>query len=166
MVPPPQPLAAATAITNSSMPTSVCHLRRRDGKQKINSAARAPLPPSPSVLSVGLRYPATLAPAVVMVSVAVTGCVPEMLGGCVTEHVGELIAAAGLLVRAHASVTVPAKAPLGVTVMGEVAFAPAEEMVIGAPLSEKDGVIVGAVTVIVMLVVSVRVPELPDTFAE
>ena len=97
-------------------------------------------------------------------TVPVTTCVLEIAAGCVTVQVGGSTAAAGLLVRAQASVTVPVKPPLGVTVIVEVAFAPADVMLIGVALSEKAEVTVVPPTVSATFVVSVRVPEVPDTF--
>jgi hypothetical protein len=66
-------------------------------------------------------------------------------------------------VTAQESVTLPVKPPLGVTVMVEVPLAPADAMFVGVPLSEKAGVTGALGTVIAMVVVAVRLPEVPVT---
>ena len=62
---------------------------------------------------------------VFMVSVEVTACVPEIAGGCVTEHVGRFTAPDGPPPMTHANTTFPVKPLPGVIVMFEVAEAPA-----------------------------------------
>ena len=67
--------------------------------------------------------------------VEVTAPAPETTAGWAAVHVGGSIAPVGLEVRAQVSVTVPVKPPLGVTVMVDVALAPAEAIVAGVPLN-------------------------------
>jgi hypothetical protein len=72
-----------------------------------------------------------------MLSVAITGCVPEIAVGWVTEQVGGSTAFEGLLVTAHASDTLPVKPPLGVMVTCEVAEPPGEIAFTALLLNEK-----------------------------
>ena len=150
MIPPPHPVAVATIIASSNMPTNAFHLRLRRGKQKRSSAAAiVPPPPSPNRGCFELRREAVAVPVVLMVSEAVTGVVPEMAEGWLMEQVGISIAAAGLSVSAQVRATVPVNPPLGVTVIVDVAVAPDAEILIALPLSEKEGVAAVPFTVIV-----------------
>jgi len=88
------------------------------------------------------------AAVVLTVSVAVTADVPAIDTGAAIEQPGASTAPAGP-VTAHESVTVPAKPPLGVTVIVEVPLAPGEAMLTGVLVSEKLGVGGGAFTVTV-----------------
>jgi hypothetical protein len=101
-----------------------------------------------------------------MVSVAVTGAVPDIAAGTAAEQVGASIAPVGLEVTAQVSATLPTKPPLGVMVIVAVPLCPADAMLIGAPFSVKAGVAIGADTVMARLVVSTTLPELPVTVAE
>jgi hypothetical protein len=87
------------------------------------------------------------------VNVAVTGCVPEIVTGCVTEQVGTLAAPEGLDVIAHDNATPPVKPPLGVTVTVDVPLIPGDVMLTAVPLSEKSAAGAEPVTVTLTLVV-------------
>jgi hypothetical protein len=113
----------------------------------------------------GLWRAAADAAEVLTVSVAVTGPVPEIAAGCAAEQVGVPTAPDGLAVTAQVSATLPVKPPLGVSVMVEVALAPGDAMLMGVPLSVKDGVAAGPARVIAMVVASVKVPEFPVNVA-
>jgi hypothetical protein len=99
------------------------------------------------------------------VRVAVTADVPEIAAGCVTEHVGSSLAPAGFDVRLQARVTLPAKPPLGVIVIVEVAGVPGTAFVIEAPVSANPGVGGGtaAVTVTATVAVCLRLADVPVT---
>jgi len=99
------------------------------------------------------------------VSVAVTAVAPVIAGGVVTEQVGVSVAFAGVPVTAQASETAPVKPPLGVTVMVDVAGVPGVTFVMATPLSAKLGT-VGTVTTTGMLVLAVRLPEVPRMLRE
>ena len=71
------------------------------------------------------------------VSVAVTAALPVIAGGAETVQVGAPAAVAGEVVTAQLRATAPVKPPLGVTVMAEVAEAPATS-VRAVPLSAKS----------------------------
>jgi hypothetical protein len=77
---------------------------------------------------------------VATVSVAVTGCAPEIAAGWLTEHVGGVAAPDGLLVSPHVSATVPVNPPLGVTVMFEVVEPPAVMGLAGLEVTANEGV--------------------------
>jgi hypothetical protein len=143
---------------------NVCHLRRRSGRQKKNSAASVAPPLRAKIRLIGL-WSAAVDPAVVlMVSVAVTA-VPAMAAGAVTEQVGASTEPDGLAVTAHVSATMPVKPPLGVMVMVEVPLAPGDAMLIGPLLIVKVVASMGATTVIATLVDAAKLPELPVTVA-
>jgi hypothetical protein len=89
---------------------------------------------------------AVVAPFVLTVSVALTACVPAMACGWLTEHVGGLTAPAGPA-TAQVRATVPVNPPLGVMVIIEVAFAPADGMLMLEPPSVNSGVEAGPATV-------------------
>ena len=74
-----------------------------------------------------------------MVSVEVTGCVPEIAAGWLTVQVGDAIAPVGPFATAQVSATVPVKPPLGVMVRFEVAEPPAANGVMALPLSANEG---------------------------
>jgi hypothetical protein len=79
-------------------------------------------------------------PAIVLiVSVALTGCVPEMDADGSMEHVGKLVAPEGPPATAHANVMVPVNPPLGVIVMMDVEELPALIADIGLPVIAKVG---------------------------
>ena len=61
--------------------------------------------------------------------------------------------------------TLPANPPLGVTVIVEVPFAPGDATVTAVPLRAKSGVAIEPLTVMGMLVVSDRDPEVPEIVA-
>ena len=93
-------------------------------------------------------------------SVAVTGVVPEIAGGAVTEHVGASVPPVGPLETAQLSATPPVKPPLGVIVMVEVPLGPGDAMVTAVLLSVKLGGATGTKTV--KVVVALRLPaEVP-----
>lgn len=71
------------------------------------------------------------------VSVAVTAALPTIAGGAATEHVGVSVAPGVPPVTAHLRATLPAKPPLGVIVMADVALAPGDPMMIAVLLSAK-----------------------------
>src|ERR1700677_3917619 len=94
-----------------------------------------------------------------MVSVAVTGAVPEIDAGAVTEHVGISTAPVGLPVTAQVKATEPTKPLLGVTVTVAVPLAPGMTMPTAGPLSVKLGAgPVGAVTVTSTAVPPIKPP--------
>jgi hypothetical protein len=104
-------------------------------------------------------------PVVLTVRVAVTADVPEIAAGCVTEHVGISLAPAGYDVRLQARATLPAKPPLGVIVIVELAGVPGTAFVTEVPVSANPGVGGGtaAVTVSAMVAVWVRLADVPVT---
>ena len=95
-----------------------------------------------------------------MVSVAVTGAVPEIAVGADTEQVGASTTPAGLPVTAQVRATVPVKPPLGVSVIVEVPVAPGDAMLTEVLLSVKLGAGPGsgAVTVTSTAVPSIKPP--------
>lgn len=103
---------------------------------------------------------AVVVPVVLTVSVALTAWVPAMACGWLMEHVGGLTAPAGP-VTAQVRATAPVNPPLGVMVITEVAFPPADGTLIFEPPSVNSGVTAGAVTVTWTVVVAVMPPELP-----
>ena len=129
----PQPMPAPAMAANSSRPSSVFNLRRRPGTLKKNNAARATPPPTGKVRRIG-SWSAVLDAAVVLIaSVAVTGAVPEIAAGAVTEQVGISTAPAGLPVTAQVRATVPVKPPVGVIVTVDVPLFPGDEIPMELP---------------------------------
>jgi hypothetical protein len=102
---------------------------------------------------------------VLIVTVEVTGLLPEIAAGCVAEQVGGSTAPVGLEVTAHASDTLPVNPPVGVTVMVEVAFVPGDPIITGVLLSVKLGGVVGTFTVNATVVVCTVLPAVPVTVA-
>jgi hypothetical protein len=104
-------------------------------------------------------------PVVLTVRVAVTADVPEISAGCVTEHVGSSLAPAGLNVRLQARATLPAKPPLGVIVIVELAGVPGSAIATDVPVSANPGVGGGtaAITVTATVAVWVRLADFPVT---
>jgi hypothetical protein len=100
-----------------------------------------------------------------MVSVAVTGWVPEMATGWETEQVGALTEPDGAEVTAQVSATLPVHPPPGVTVMVEVPVAPGDAMLMGVPLIANPSGGVWPETVIAVAVVTIKVPHVPVTVA-
>ena len=94
-----------------------------------------------------------------------TADVPEIAAGCVTEHVGMSVAPAGYDVKLQARATLPAKPPLGVIVIVEVAGVPGTASVTELPVTANPGVGGGtyAATVTVTVAVWVRLPDVPVT---
>ena len=92
-----------------------------------------------------------------------TAAVPEIAAGCDTVHVGGSLAPAGLDVRLQARATLPAKPPLGVIEIVEVAGVPGTALVTAAPVSANPGVGGGtaAITVNAMVAVWVRLADVP-----
>jgi hypothetical protein len=86
---------------------------------------------------------AVVAPFVLTVSVALTACVPAIACGWLMEHVGGLTAPTGP-VTAQLRATLPVNPPLGVIVITEVAFPPADGMLMFEPPRTNRGVAVGA----------------------
>ncbi len=76
-----------------------------------------------------------------MVSMEVTGCVPEIAAGWLTMQVGALVAPAGPFETAHVSATLPVNPPLGVMVRFDVAEAPGANGLIALPLSANEGIV-------------------------
>ena len=74
-----------------------------------------------------------------MVSVEVTGCVPEIAAGWLTVQVGEPVAPAGPFATAQVSATVPVNPPLGVMVRFDVAEPPGAKGLMGLPLIANEG---------------------------
>lgn len=162
---PPHPTAVAATARNPKRLNNAFHLRLRKGRKK-SSAAKVPPPPRRrNRRSIGLRSAALDAAVVLMVSVDVTGPVPEMGAGWAAEQVGASIAPDGWEVMAQVSATLPINPPLGVTVMVEVALAPGDAILIGAALIVKAGATIALLTAIAMLVVLTTLPELPVTVA-
>jgi hypothetical protein len=135
----PQPMPAPAMAANSSRPSSVFNLRLRPGTLKKNNAARTTLPPTWKVRRNGSWSAALDAAVVLMVSVAVTGAVPEIDAAGDTEQVGISTVPAGLPVTAQVRATVPMKPPLGVMVIAEVPVAPGDAMLTEVLLSVKLG---------------------------
>jgi hypothetical protein len=96
------------------------------------------------------------AAVVLTVSVAVTAVVPTIAGGAVTEHVGASTPPMGPPATAQARDTLPAKPPLGLMVMVDVAFGPGAAMVTAVLLSVKPGGAAGTLTA--KLVIALRLP--------
>jgi hypothetical protein len=134
-----QPIPAPAMVANSSKPNSVFNLLRRKGIPKKNNAARATPPPIGDIRRSGSWTTALDTAVVPMVSVAVTGVVPEIAAGALTEQAGMSTAPTGLLVTVQLRDTVPVKPLLGVTVIVEVPLAPGAAMVIAVLLSAKLG---------------------------
>jgi hypothetical protein len=113
----------------------------------------------------GLCIAAVELPVVVTVRVAVTAEVPEIAAGCVREHVGRSVAPAGYDVRLQARATVPAKPPLGVIEIVELAGVPGTAFVTEVPDSANPGVGGGtaAFTVTAMVAGILRLPDVPVT---
>jgi hypothetical protein len=145
LLPPPHPLAAVAIMAANSRHNIACHLRRGMGIQNSANAAITQ-PPSP----IGPRFwplsIAVVAPFVLTVSVALIACVPAMVCGWLMEHVGGLTVPAGPA-TAQLRTTAPVNPPLGVMVMIEVAFPPADGMLTLEPPSVNSGVAVGPATV-------------------
>ena len=168
-------MGAAAMAENTSRLSKVCHLRRRSGRPKKSSAASVAPPPKAKIRLDGLCLDGSCpdgswsaavdAAVVVMVSFAVTAADPAKAAGAATEQVGASTEPDGLAVTAHVSATVPAKPPLGVTVMVEVPVVLGDAMLMGVPLSVKVVVTIGLDTVIGTLVDSDKLPELPVTVA-
>jgi hypothetical protein len=100
------------------------------------------------------------------VRVVVIADVPEIAAGCVTEHVGSSLAPAGLVVRLQARTTLPAKPPLGVIVIVELAGVPGTALATGVPVSANAGVGGGgtaAITVTATVAIPVRLADVPVT---
>jgi hypothetical protein len=87
------------------------------------------------------------------VSVAVTGALPVVAGGAVTEHVGTSAASMGPPETAQLRATLPVKPPVGVIVMVDIPVGPGDAMVTAVLLSVKPG---AAGTTTVKLVVALR----------
>jgi len=102
------------------------------------------------------------AAVVLTVSVAITGAVPVIAAGWVTEQTGGSTEPTGP-VTVHERATLPVKPPLGVTVIFEVPVAPGEAMVTVVLVRVKFGGTGGAVTVRGTWVVTVLPPEAPVT---
>jgi hypothetical protein len=86
-----------------------------------------------------------VADCVFTVSVAVTAELPETGVDPLAEHVGASAAPDGP-VTAQLRATLPVNPPLGVIVIAEVAFPPADGMLMFEPLSANIGVAGGPVT--------------------
>jgi hypothetical protein len=98
---------------------------------------------------------------VLTVSVAVTGALPVVAGGAVTEHVGASAAPTGPPEMAQLRATLPVKPPVGVIVMVDVPVGLGDAMVTAVLLSVKPG---AAGTTMVKLVAPLRLPvEAPAT---
>jgi hypothetical protein len=114
----------------------------------IQNSANAAITPPPS--PIGPRFwplsIAVVAPFVLTVSVALTACVPAMACGWLMEQVGGLTVPAGPA-TAQLRTTAPVNPPLGLMVMIEVAFPPADGMLMFEPPSVNSGVAVGPATV-------------------
>jgi hypothetical protein len=133
---PAQPIAAAASEAKSSRESSVFERR---GIPKRSSAAMASPPPRGKLRRSGSWTTALDTGVVLTVSVAVTGAVPEIAAGAVTEQVGISAAPAGLPVTAQVTATVPVKPLLGVIVRVEVPLAPGEAMLTAVLLKVKFG---------------------------
>jgi hypothetical protein len=101
---------------------------------------------------------------VLMVSAAVTGVVPEIAAGAVTEHVGISTAPVGLPVTAQVKATEPTKPLLGVTVTVAVPLAPGMTIPTAGPLSVKLGAGPGPGPVREVTVTSTSVPPIKPPF--
>jgi len=78
---PPHPIVAVATARNRSSPNIVCHFLRRNGNPKKTITAKVPLPPTAKIRRNELCIAAVDVPVVLMVTVAVTGDVPEMAAG-------------------------------------------------------------------------------------
>ena len=125
--PPPPPHAStppATVIRSISIPSIVCHLRRRAGMpksmMKVNAVPPAAYQGTPGRF--GWTKAALVGAVVEIVSVAVPAVVPEMRTGAVEPKltVGGYWAPVGLEVTEAVKATVPVKPPDGVTVTVDV----------------------------------------------
>jgi len=114
------------------------------------------LPDVPLTLTV--YVPSAVPVEVATVSVAVTAAAPVIAGGAETEQVGGSFSV--LAATEHVRATVPVKELLGVTVMMEVPVVPGVAIVIGLLPSTKPGT-TGMVTTTGMLMLAVRLPEVP-----
>lgn len=158
---PLQPMPAPATTAKSSRPSSVFNLRLRPGTLKKNNAARTTPPPTWKVRP----WSAALDAAVVlMVSVAVTGAVPEIDAAGNTEQVGISTVPAGLPVTAQVRATVPMKPPLGAMVIAEVPVAPGDAMLTEVLLSVKLGAGPGPGPVGEVTVTSTFVPPIKPPF--
>jgi len=97
-----------------------------------------------------------------MVRAAVTGWLPVIAAGCAATQVGGLLAPEGAPVIAQLSVTLPAKPPLGVTVIVELPLDPAVTLA-EDPLRANPEASVGLETWTGTGVVSIRLDEVPVT---
>lgn len=86
----PQPMSVPATNANSSRARSVFNFRRRSGgTPKKSTAARAMPPPTGTVRRSGSWTTEADAAVVLIVSVAVTGAVPEIVTGAEAEQLGE-----------------------------------------------------------------------------
>ena len=114
------------------------------------------LPDVPLTLTV--YVPAAVPDAVATVRVADTAAAPVIAGEAETEQVGGSFSV--LAATEHVRATVPVKELLGVIVMVEVPASPGVAIVMGLLPNAKPGA-AGTVTTTGMLVLAVRLPEVP-----
>jgi hypothetical protein len=116
-------------------------------------------PPTGTIRRSGSWTTETDAAVVLIVSVAVTGAVPEIVTGAEAEQLGEWTAFAGKTVTAQVRATVPVNSPVGVIVTVEVSVAPGDAMLAAVAATVKlGGVTIGAMTVKLITVPERLVP--------
>jgi hypothetical protein len=85
----PQPMSIPATTANSSRARSVFNFRRRSGAPRKSTAARAMPPPTGTNRRSGWWTTEADAAVVLIVSVAVTGAVPEIVTGAEAEQLGK-----------------------------------------------------------------------------
>ena len=103
----PQPMSVPATTAKSSRARSVFNFRRRAGTPKKSTAARAMPPPTGTIRRSGSWTTEADAGVVLIVSVVVTGAVPEIVTGAEAEQLCKSVAFAGKTITAQVTPTDP-----------------------------------------------------------
>ena len=158
----PQPMSVPATTAKSSRARSVFNFRRRAGTPKKSTAARAMPPPTGTIRRSESWTTEADAGVVLIVSVVVTGAVPEIVTGAEAEQLCKSVAFAGKTITAQVTPTDPVNPAAGVIVTVEVTVAPGDAMLAEVAVTVKLGgtMMLGAMTVKLISVPERLVPLL------